>query len=84
MDKIRAHRELLKHQLFSYDYSNVPVSKTILVELDYNHITCESEGPDGFTHWKCSGGTLESLIERMNHEVKSHPEYELIIVDRYE
>jgi len=39
MDKIRAHRELLKQQLFNYDYSNVSVDKNILVELDYGHIT---------------------------------------------
>jgi len=82
MDKVRAHRELLKHQLFSYDYSNVPISKTILVELDYGHITCESEGPDGFTHWKGSFSNEESLITRMNAEAVALPEYELIIVDR--
>ena len=84
MDKIRAHRELLKQQLFNYDYSNVPVDKNILVELDYGHITVQSEGPSGFTHWKGSFSNEENLIERMNDEVKFHPEYELIIVDRYE
>jgi len=84
MDKIRAHRELLKQQLFNYDYSNVSVDKNILVELDYGHITVQSEGPDGFSHWKGSFNNEESLILRMNDEVKSRPEYELIIVDRYE
>ena len=83
-DKIRAHRELLKQHLFNYDYSNVPVDKSILVELDYNHITCQSEGPDGFTHWKSSLSCIENLIERMNKEVESHPDFELIIVDKYE
>jgi len=84
MDKIRAHRELLKQQLFNYDYSNVSVDKNILVELDYGHITVQSEGPDGFSHWKGSFSNEESLILRMNDEVKSRPEYELIIIDRYE
>ena len=82
MDKIRAHRELLKQQLFNYDYSNVSVDKNILVELDYGHITVQSEGPDGFSHWKGSFSNEESLILRMNDEVKSRPEYELIIIDR--
>ena len=84
MDKIRAHRELLKQRLFNYDYSNVPVDKSILVELDYNQITCQSEGPVGFTHWKSSLSCIENLIERMNKEVESHPDFELIIVDKYE
>ena len=83
-DKIRAHRELLKQRLFNYDYSNVPVDKSILVELDYNHITCQSEGPDGFEHWKGSFSNEESLITRMNAEAVANPEYELIIVDKYE
>tara|TARA_R110002012_G_scaffold146655_2_gene304975 strand:+ start:292 stop:549 length:258 start_codon:yes stop_codon:yes gene_type:complete len=83
-DKIRAHRELLKQHLFNYDYSNVPVNKNILVELDYGHITVQSEGPSGFTHWKGSFSNEESLILRMNAEVVALPEYELIIVDRYE
>ena len=82
MDKIRAHRELLKQQLFNYDYSNVPVDKNILVELDYGHITVQSEGPSEFTHWKGSFSNEESLILRMNDEVKSRPEYELIIIDK--
>ena len=83
-DKVRAHRELLKHQLFNYDYSNIPVDKTILVELDYGHITVQSEGPNGFEHWKGSFSNEESLITRMNAEAVANPEYELIIIDRYE
>jgi len=84
MNKRRFHRELLKQQLFSYDWSNTPVNKMILVELDYKQITCQSEGPNGFTHWKSSGGTLENLIDKMNREVKEHPDYDLIIVDKSE
>ena len=83
-DKIRAHRELLKQHLFNYDYSNVPVDKTILVELDYGHITVQSEGPNGFEHCKGSFSNEESLITRMNAEAVANPEYELIIIDRYE
>ena len=84
MNKRRFHRELLKQQLFSYDWSNTPINKMILVELDYKQITCQTEGPDGFTHWKSSLSCIENLIERMNYEVKSHPNYDLIIVDKSE
>ena len=84
MNKRRLHRELLKQQLMNYDYSDTPVNKMILVELDYSHITTQSEGPHGFTHAKSSGGTIEKLIETMNREVSRHPEYDLIIVDRAE
>ena len=54
----RIHRELLKQQLMNYDYSNTPVDKSILVELDEPQITVSTEGPEGFTHWRCSGGSL--------------------------
>ena len=84
MNKRRFHRELLKQQLFSYDWSNTPINKMILVELDYKQITCQSEGPDGFTHWKFSMSNIEGLIERMNCEVKENPNYDLIIVDKSE
>ena len=78
----RIHRELLKQQFMNYDYSNTPVDKSILVELDYKQITVSTEGPEGFTHWKCSGGELGKLIDMMNTQVSRHPEYDLIIVDK--
>ena len=77
----RLHRELLKQQLMNYDYSKTPVNKMILVELNCSQITVQYEGPDGFTHWKCSGGELGKLIDMMNTQVSRHPEYDLIIVD---
>ena len=81
MNKIRLHRELLKQQLFNYDYSNTPEDKSILVELDYSQITVSTEGPSGFTHWKSSGGCLGNLIDLMNREVSKNPDFDLIIVD---
>ena len=78
----RIHRELLKQQLMNYDYSNTPVNKMILVELDYSQITVQSEGPQGFTHYKTSGGSLGNLIDLMNRRVKQNPDYDLIIVDK--
>ena len=81
MNKTRLHRELLKQQLMNYDYSNTPVDKSILVELDYSQITVTTEGPSGFTHWKSSGGSLGKLIDVMNREVSKNPDFDLIIVD---
>ena len=81
MNKTRLHRELLKQQLMKYDYSNTPVDKSILVELDCSQITVTTEGPSGFTHWKSSGGELGKLIDLMNREVSKNPDYDLIIVD---
>ena len=82
MNKTRLHRELLKQQLMNYAYSNAPVDKSILVELDYKQITVSTEGPSGFTHWKASGGELGKLIDLMNREVSKNPDYDLIIVDK--
>ena len=82
MTNTRLHRELLKQQLMNYDYSNTPEDKSILVELDYLHVTVSTEGKNGFTHWKFSGGELGKLIDLMNREVSRHPDYDLIIVDK--
>ena len=46
----RLHREILKQQLMNHDYSNTPVSKTILLDLYEMKLTRTYEGPDGFTH----------------------------------
>ena len=34
MDKIRAHREALKHAWFNMDHSKTPIRKEIIVEMD--------------------------------------------------
>ena len=63
MNKTRLHRELLKQQLMNYDYSNTPEDKSILVELDYLHVTVTTEGKNGFTHHKSSSNSIEKLLE---------------------
>ena len=73
--------QLKQQQLMNYDYSNTPVNKMILVELDCSSMTVQSEGPQGFTHYKTSGGSLGNLIDLMNRRVKQNPDYDLIIVD---
>ena len=82
MTNTRLHRELLKKQLFNYDYSNTPEDKSILVELDYLHITVTTEGKNGFTHHKSSSSSIEKLVELMNKRVSENPDYDLIIVDK--
>ena len=82
MNKIRLHRELLKQQLMNYDYSNIPEDKSILVELDYLHVTVSTEGKNGFTHHKSSSNSIEKLVELMNKRVSENPDFDLIIVDK--
>ena len=77
----RLHREFLKQQLLTHDYSNTPEDKSILVELDYLHITVSTEGPSGFTHWKSSSSSIERLVELMNKRVSENPDFDLIVVD---
>ena len=77
----RLHREILKQELMSYDYSNTPVNKMILVQLSNKNIVVQSEGPDGFTHWGFSSYDLGRLVDEMNREVSKHPDYDLIIID---
>ena len=83
MNKTRLHRELLKQQLMNYDYSNTPEDKSILVELDYLHVTVSTEGKNGFTHHKSSSNSIEKLVELMNKRVSENPDFDLIIVDKY-
>ena len=83
MNKTRLHRELLKQQLFNYDYSNTIEDKSILVELDYLHVTVTTEGKNGFTHHKSSSNSIEKLVELMNKRVTQNPDFDLIIVDKY-
>ena len=81
MTNNRIHKEILKNQLFNYDYSNTPVSKTILLDVYKNKLTVENEGPDGFTHWGFSSYDLGGLVNEMNNQVSKHPDFDLIIVD---
>ena len=81
MTNTRLHREILKQQLMSYDYSNTPVNKMILLDLYDNKLTVEDEGPQGFTHWGFSSCDLGRLVDQMNNQVSKHPDFDLIIVD---
>ena len=76
----RLHRELLKQELMSYDYSNTLVNKMILLDLCKNKLTVENEGPEGFTYWGFSSNNLSILVDEMNKQVSKHPDYDLILI----
>lgn len=86
MDKVRAHREVLKNAWFNMDHSNTPVRKEVIVDLryldnkhwpNYGYVQILRDGPDGY----CSFSThQENPLEyaKSRKEYKSG-EYKLII-----
>ena len=89
MDKIRAHRELLKQAFFNMDCSKVPVRKEIIVKMGkskfwpgYGDVTIMSDGPDGYssfsTHQK---NPLQYAKDRINDKdsLTDYSKYKLII-----
>ena len=87
MDKIRAHRELLKQAFFNMDCSKVPIKKEIIVDLryvknkhwpGYGYVTIMSDGPDGYRHFAThQEHPLEYAKDRIKEE--QYKEYKLIV-----
>ena len=87
MDKIRAHRELLKQAFFNMDYSKVPVRKEIIVDLrhiknkwwpGYGYVQILSDGPDGYSSFSThQEHPLEYAKDRMSQD--KYKEYKLIV-----
>ena len=85
MDKIRAHRELLKQAFFNMDCSKVPVRKEIIVKMGkskfwpgYGDVTIMSDGPDGYSHFSThQEHPLEYAKDRMSQD--KYKEYKLIV-----
>jgi len=88
MDKIRAHRELLKHAWFSMDHSNTPVVKEIRIEMDkypgrigQGTVKVLSDGPGSYscftTHQK---NPIAYARERKEYR---SGEYDVILIDIY-
>ena len=79
MDKRRLHRELLKQALF-----NAPrrqdLAQTITVEGI--SVKCDSDGPDGFTHWGKSFDNREKAMEHAKEclQEEKYKNYKLIII----
>ena len=85
-DKVRAHRELLKHTWFNMDHSNTPVVKEIRIEMDkypgrigQGTVKVLSDGPGSYscftTHQK-----NPIAYAREREEYKSG-EYNVVLVD---
>ena len=87
MDKIRAHRELLKQAFFNMDCSKVPVRKEIIVDLrhiknkwwpGYGYVQILSDGPDGYSSFSThQEHPLEYAKDRMSQD--KYKEYKLIV-----
>ena len=86
VDKIRAHREVLKSLWFHLDHTNIPVKKQIIVTMDkyparlgYADIEFLDDGPNGYHSFK----TLQEnpfLYVSESKEFNSG-EYELIVIE---
>ena len=90
MDKIRAHRELLKQAFFNMDCSKVPVRKEIIVDLryiknkhwpGYGYVQILSDGPNGYSSFSThQEHPLQYALEMMEgDDHNDYSEYELII-----
>ena len=87
MDKVRAHREALKSLWFSFDHSNTPIRKEIIIEMDkypgrkgYGTVKILDDGPNSYS---CFTTHQEKPIEyaKSRKEYKSG-EYKLIINEK--
>jgi hypothetical protein len=87
MDKVRAHREMLKSMWFNMDHSNIPVRKEIIVTLrdnpywpGYGDVQILEDGPDCYCSFKThQKNPIEYAKERLKED--KHKEFKLIIKD---
>ena len=92
MDKIRLHREALKHAWFNMDHSNTPVRKEIIVDLryiknkywpGYGYVQILSDGPDGYSSFSThQENPLQYAKDRMSEGfdgLRDLSKYKLII-----
>ena len=85
MNKIRAHREALKHAWFNMDHSKTPIRKEIIVEMDkypgrkgQGIVRIISDEPNSYwsmsTHQK---NPIEYAKERLKED--EYKQYKLIV-----
>ena len=89
MDKIRAHRELLKQTFFNINCSKVPIRKEIIVDLryiknkywpGYGYVQILSDGPDGYSSFSThQEHPLQYAKDRMKE--KKYKDYKLVITN---
>ena len=84
MDKIRAHREMLKSIWFSMDHSKTPIRKEIIVEMDkypdrkgQGMVKIINDGPDSY--WSLSTHQENPIEYAKNREEYKSGEFKLII-----
>ena len=86
MDKIRQHREALKSLWFSFDHSNTPIRKEIIIEMD-KYPDRKGQGivkilDDGPSSYSCITTHQKNPIEwAKNRKEYKSGEYKLIIKD---
>tara|TARA_R100000152_G_C6588259_1_gene49648 strand:+ start:49 stop:315 length:267 start_codon:yes stop_codon:yes gene_type:complete len=87
MDKIRAHREMLKRAWFNLDHSKTPIRKEIIVEMDkypsrkgQGMVKIISDGPDSY--WSATSHQ-ENPIKYAKNILKKdeYKEFKLVIKD---
>ena len=86
MDKVRQHREALKHAWFNMDHSNTPIRKEIIVTLrnnphwpGYGDVQILSDGPKSYSSFTTH---QENPLEyAKNCKEYKLDEYKLIIKD---
>tara|TARA_Y100001938_G_scaffold148444_1_gene232163 strand:- start:927 stop:1202 length:276 start_codon:yes stop_codon:yes gene_type:complete len=87
MNKVRAHREALKSLWFSFDHSNTPIRKEIIVTLrnnphwpNYGEVQILEDGPSAYCSLKTH---QENPIEYAKKRLKEnkYKEFKLIIKD---
>ena len=85
-DKVRLHREALKHAWFNMDHSNTPVVKEIRIEMDkypgrigQGTVRVLSDGPDCYTSFTTHQKNPIAYA-REREEYKSG-EYNVVLVD---
>jgi hypothetical protein len=80
-----SRQELKKAWLTQEVDPNRPTRKTILVETNCGHVTIESDGPDGYSHFKTNQGDdaiqygLDRKLGEHNGGGTDYSEYDLII-----
>ena len=72
------NRNELKQMWFNLPTSDV-VTKTILIETNYGHVTITSDGPNGFSEMKTSQGDNALQYALDCHNEEQYKEYKLVI-----
>ena len=86
IDKIKAHREALKHAWFNFDHSNTPEVKQIIVDYNnnpywqgYGEVKILSDGPNGYSCFDTHQGDNAFDYAEKLYRKKEYKGYKLVI-----